>query len=141
MRIKQYPVKRGRIEIIPMIDVVFFLLVFSMLSSLALAAINTEKVDVPVAAHGEKGTPTRVFVTLTADKRLFVNRKQIEPGQLIDELKAQVDRNPEVFVIINSDKANSWGEFRALVGAAYKANPRNLAIMTKAKPGAAEPRT
>lgn len=130
MRIKGVSQKKGRIEIIPMIDVVFFLLVFSMLSSLALAAIDTEKVNVPAAAYSEGGTPTRCFVTLTPDRRLFINRTQIKVGQLTEELRTQVDRNPEVFVIINCDRDNSWGEFRALMGAAYKADPKNIAIMT-----------
>lgn len=137
MKIHQSTMKKGRIEIIPMIDVVFFLLVFSMLSSLALAAIETEKVNVPAAAYSEGGTPTRCFVTLTADRRLFVNRTQIRPGQLTDQLRVQVDRNPEVFVIINCDRSNTWGEFRALMGAAYKADPKNIAIMTVSKPGPA----
>lgn len=136
MRIKQVGLKKGRIEIIPMIDVVFFLLVFSMLSSLALAAIDTEKVEVPSAAYSEGGTPTRCFVTLTPDRRLFVNRKQIRPSELTDELRIQIDRNPEIFVIINCDKNNSWGDFRALMGAAYKADPKNIAIMTVSKAGA-----
>lgn len=136
MRITQYNAKRGRIEIIPMIDVVFFLLVFSMLSSLALAAIDTEKVNVPSAAYSEGGTPTRCFVTLTVDRKLYVNRKQIQPGQLTDELRVQVDRNPEIFVIVNCDRANSWGDFRSIMGAAYRADPKNIGIMTVAKQGA-----
>lgn len=139
MRIKNVPVKRGRIEIIPMIDVVFFLLVFSMLTSLALAAIDTPKVNVPEAGHAESGAPTRVFLTLTEDRKLFVNQKQIEPDQLVGEVKAQVDRNPELFVIINVDRSRSWGEFRALVAAAYKADPKHLAIMTKSR--SAKPRS
>jgi biopolymer transport protein ExbD len=136
MKIHQSTLKKGRIEIIPMIDVVFFLLVFSMLSSLALAAIDTEKVEVPSAAYSEGGTPTRCFVTLTRDRKLYLNRKQIGPGQLTDEIRVQVDRNPEIFVIINCDKANTWGEFRAMMGAAYKADPKNIAIMTVSKQAA-----
>lgn len=136
MRIQNIPARRGRIEIIPMIDVVFFLLVFSMLTSLALAAIDTPKVNVPEAANAESGAPTRVFLTLTEDRRLFVNQKQVEPAALAAEVKAQVDRNPEILVIINVDRSRSWGEFRALVAAAYKADPKHLAIMTRSKSAA-----
>lgn len=132
MRIPQYPVKRGRVEIIPMIDVVFFLLVFSMLSSLALATINAPKVDVPAAVNAADGSPARCFVTLTKDKKLFVNERQVGSIPAVtQQLKAELGRNPSLFVIINCDKANTWGEFRALMAAAYKADPRNLAIRTK----------
>ena len=41
MQIRQRPIKRARIEIIPMIDVIFFLLVFFMVSSLAMTKINS----------------------------------------------------------------------------------------------------
>jgi biopolymer transport protein ExbD len=132
MRIQQYPVKRGRVEIIPMIDVVFFLLVFSMLGSLALASINAPKVDVPNAANAASGSPARCFVTLTRDKKLYVNEKQVgSTPEVTQALKSELARNPALFVIINCDKANSWGEFRALMAAAYNANPRSLAIRTR----------
>jgi biopolymer transport protein ExbD len=131
MRIRQQPVKRGRIEIIPMIDVVFFMLVFSMLSSLALAVINTPQVDVPEAASAESGAPARVFVTLTREKELYINQDPVHLEELGPRLKEQVSRNPKVLVIVNCDRANTWGEFRALMAAAYAADPEQVAIMTK----------
>lgn len=133
MRIKPQSVKKGRIEIIPMIDVVFFLLVFSMLSSLALAAINTPKVAVPEVVSGEKGSPTRVFVTLTRDKELYLNKDLVQPEELAEKLRTKVEQNNEILVIVNCDKANTWGEFRALMGAAYKADPKYVAVMTETR--------
>ncbi|HTC21509.1 MAG TPA: biopolymer transporter ExbD, partial [bacterium] len=41
MQIRQRPTQRVRIEIIPMIDVIFFLLVFFMVTSLAMTRINS----------------------------------------------------------------------------------------------------
>jgi biopolymer transport protein ExbD len=133
MRIRQSPSKRGRIEIVPMIDVVFFLLVFSMLGSLALASIDTPKVDVPSAVAGVTGAPTRVFVTLTRDRELYVNQLMVAPDGLTEALEAEIRKNPGVMVIVNCDRANSWGDFRALMAAAYKADPAAVAIMTKAR--------
>jgi biopolymer transport protein ExbD len=133
MRIKTAESKRGRVEIIPMIDVVFFLLVFSMLSSLAMATIGAPPVSVPQVSSGRKASQTRVFVTLTRDNGLYVNDSQVRMGELTGRLREKVEQNPEVTIIVNCDRANSWGEFRALMSAVYKADPRYVAVMTKSR--------
>jgi biopolymer transport protein ExbD len=133
MRIKQAEEKRGRIEIIPMIDVVFFLLVFSMLTSLAMATIGAPPVNVPEVQTSEKGSQIRVFVTLTRDKALYINDKQIKATELTAKLQEKIEQNPELTVIVNCDKANTWGEFRAIMAATYAADPKYVAIMTKSK--------
>ncbi|HRT27230.1 MAG TPA: biopolymer transporter ExbD, partial [Syntrophales bacterium] len=82
MKLKRHLTRKARIEIIPMIDVVFFLLVFSMLTSLAMATIGAPPVNVPEVQTSEKGSQIRVFVTLTRDKGLYVNDKQIKATEL-----------------------------------------------------------
>ena len=60
MRFKQRrQLKRTRIEIIPMIDTMFFLLVFFMLSSLALVRQNSIHVNLPKASNGEEAKRRR----------------------------------------------------------------------------------
>ena len=58
--------KRTKIEIIPMIDTMFFLLVFFMLSSLALTRLNGLPVNLPRASTAPKQAPADL--TLTIDK-------------------------------------------------------------------------
>src|ERR1019366_6620124 len=73
--------KRTRIEIIPMIDTMFFLLVFFMLSSLALTRLNGLPVNLPHASHVDKQPAADLSVTVDKDQHVFVNK---EPVSLAD---------------------------------------------------------
>ena len=74
--------KRTKIEIIPMIDTMFFLLVFFMLSSLALTRLNGLPVSLPHAHTAPKQPVTDLTVTVDKDQQVFVNRERV----LIEDL-------------------------------------------------------
>src|SRR5450432_2951192 len=69
--------KRTRIEIIPMIDTMFFLLVFFMLSSLALTRLNGLPVNLPRASTAPKQAAADLTVTVDKDQHLFVNKEPV----------------------------------------------------------------
>jgi len=56
MRIQRRNMKKARIEIIPMIDTIFFLLVFFMISTLSMSQFKGMPVNLPKAASGKTGT-------------------------------------------------------------------------------------
>lgn len=74
--------KRTRIEIIPMIDTMFFLLVFFMLSSLALVRQNSIQVNLPKASTAKKQNPVDLTVTIDKDRRVFVNKSMVSIDNL-----------------------------------------------------------
>src|SRR5450432_712693 len=69
--------KRTRIEIIPMIDTMFFLLVFFMLSSLALTRLNGLPVNLPHASTAPKIPPVSLTVTIDKSRTVYVNKELI----------------------------------------------------------------
>jgi biopolymer transport protein ExbD len=109
--------KRGRIEIIPMIDVMFFLLATFMLASLTLQQLNTVKVDLPkgAAAPVEKKPP--VTLTVTPDGQLFLDQTPVTLDTLAATLKARL--NPaDPSIMVAADNASTNG---VLVQAMIKA--------------------
>lgn len=92
--------RRGRIEIIPMIDVMFFLLATFMLASLAMENLHALRVDLP---RGETHrleigrTPT---LTVTRDGHLLVNQTETTLDDLPDRLRPLA---AEGSVIVNAD--------------------------------------
>src|SRR6476620_2410272 len=78
--------KRTRIEIIPMIDTMFFLLVFFMLSSLALTKLNGLPVNLPQSATAPKPPPTELTLTIDGQQNLFVNKIPVTFATLEDTL-------------------------------------------------------
>lgn len=100
--------KRGRIEIIPMIDVMFFLLATFMLASLAMQQLNSVKVHLPqgAAAPMEKKAP--VTLTVTPDGKLFLDKTPVTLDSLAPTLKTLL--NPaDPSVVIAADNAATNG--------------------------------
>ena len=77
MQIRQRPLKRVRIEIIPMIDVIFFLLVFFMVTSLAMTRINSVKVVLPKMSGKPQNMNQNIILTVKKDGTLLVNKAQV----------------------------------------------------------------
>src|SRR5213595_1725488 len=74
--------KRTRIEIIPMIDTMFFLLVFFMLSSLALTRLNGLPVNLPHASTAPKQPATDLTITVDKAQRVYVNKEPVSPSEI-----------------------------------------------------------
>ena len=99
--------KRGRIEIIPMIDVMFFLLATFMLASLTMQQLNSIKVDLPQGAAAPLKTPTRVTLTVTPDSQLYLDKTPVTLDSLAPTLKPLLDvADPSVIVAADSAAPN-----------------------------------
>jgi biopolymer transport protein ExbD len=96
--------KAARIEIIPMIDVMMFLLVFFVLISLnALPALGL-RVALPYAANPAHLEVTRrVTVTLTADGQIYVDGEKTSAAGVTERLKT-LARDAKLTVIISGDR-------------------------------------
>lgn len=105
--------KRTKIEIIPMIDTIFFLLVFFMLSSLALTRLNGLPVNLPEAKTAPAQPPTELTVTIAQNGRLLVNNEVATWNDFQQKLTQKaggprVDLS-RVSVIINADERVAHG--------------------------------
>jgi biopolymer transport protein ExbD len=98
--------KRTKIEIIPMIDTIFFLLVFFMLSSLALVKLNGLPVDLPKAASAQKQQSNNLTITIDKNQQVYVNKLPVRRMQLGPTLVSQAGANANLTtasVVINAD--------------------------------------
>jgi biopolymer transport protein ExbD len=94
--------RRGRIEIIPMIDVMFFLLATFMLASLTLQNLHALPVDLPRGRAQQLDAPKRITLTVTGDARLFIDQVPVTLADLADALRPLVT-NPETRIVIAAD--------------------------------------
>ena len=85
-----------RIEIIPMVDVMFLLLVFYILSSLALTAQRGIPVQLPQAGSGQPGSAAsqEVVVTITPEGEFYLNKERVESTKLGESLLALAATRP-----------------------------------------------
>jgi biopolymer transport protein ExbD len=96
--------RRGRIEIIPMIDVMFFLLATFMLASLAMQNLHSLAVDLPKGSAAPLQLVKPVTLTVTREGGLLLNETVVTLETLTPTLQAML-AGPETSVIVNADSA------------------------------------
>jgi biopolymer transport protein ExbD len=133
MQISRRVVKKARIEIVPMIDTIFFLLVFFMVATLSMTKQQGLPVNLPRAATGEREIRENVTLTLTKEGRLYYNKKEILLQQLGPQLKADLSENPKVLVIINADTEVLHGRVVEVMDEVKALGAARMAIATKLK--------
>lgn len=102
MKLAPRPPKKARIEIVPMIDTVFFLLVFFMMASLSMTVYRGMTLSLPRASSGEP-RQDRVSISVTRDGVMYLNRDQVEPGDLAGRLRALRELDPDIVVVVSAD--------------------------------------
>jgi len=133
MRIQRRNIKKARIEIIPMIDTIFFLLVFFMISTLSMTQFKGMPVNLPKAASSQQAPAESAAVTIDKDGRLFLNQEAIDRAVLGDALKQQLAQNAEMLVVINADDGVSHGQVVEVMDVVRTANVAKMAIAVKPK--------
>jgi biopolymer transport protein ExbD len=133
MRIQRRTPKKARIEIIPMIDTIFFLLVFFMISTLSMAQYRGMPVNLPKAASGQQAPAESAAITIDNQGRLFVDKQPVEKSMLGDLLRQQLAQNADLLVVINADDAVEHGRVVEVMDIARNANVARMAIAVKPK--------
>jgi biopolymer transport protein ExbD len=103
MRLPRHELPKARIEIIPMIDVIFFLLVFFMVSTLSMTINRGLPVDLPTAASAPSQVQDNVTLTLTQDGGLFLDKEPVAPQDIEQRVRAALAASPQLTVLINAD--------------------------------------
>jgi biopolymer transport protein ExbD len=105
-----FPHKKARIEIIPLIDIMFFLLASFMLASLSMMRMQSIKMDLPTATVAKRDfKPDIVNVAVDKSGDLFLETKPINPVELQIYLSNRFRMNTNVPVYIHGDKNATHG--------------------------------
>jgi biopolymer transport protein ExbD len=119
MQLPEEPDSSAQINIVPMIDVIFAVLVFFLLSSLYLTRSPQQlPINLPTAATGETG-PTRNTLTLTlpADGGIALNQQAVTLAALPTAIQARRVGNQPLIVVIQADAAVPHGQVVAVMDA------------------------
>jgi biopolymer transport protein ExbD len=105
------PHKRARIEIIPLIDIMFFLLASFMMVSLSQTHMKGIRVNLP-AAVGPPPTGQIDFVSIKVleGNAVFFNNEYVEEGQVLPRLFALHRGNPDVKLSLSAAPKAVYGD-------------------------------
>jgi len=118
VNVRKQPMKKARIEIIPMIDTIFFLLVFFMFTSLSMVKMKGMDISLPKdsTATSQK-PPPQVVITIDETGSYFLNTDKIDGGQLQTELQNRVTAKPDTVFIVNVNKSRQTQDIIAVMDA------------------------
>ena len=121
---------KNKIDILPMIDIIFSILAFLIISSLYLTRVDTIYVDLPNASNAIKQNNKFVNISIDKSGNLFINKKSIKFQDLKDNVVNLVDESKNL-VVLNADKNISHGYVISVLDVLRSIDGLKLAVSTK----------
>ena len=120
----------NKIDILPMIDIIFSILAFLIISSLYLTRVETVSVELPKANNSI--TQNKKFINISIDKggNLFLNKNRIKLQDIKDKVVNLTNENKNL-VVLNADKNVSHGYVISVLDVLRSIDGLKLAISIK----------
>src|SRR5579883_2377693 len=122
VKLPRAELKKARIEIIPMIDTIFFLLVFFMMSSLQMQTMSAPRVNLPKSDSANQKTTNKIVVTVDRGGQYYVDKVPVDFHEILPKLKDEISRNEDLVVVINADRDQRVGQIQGLIDLAKQAD-------------------
>jgi len=127
-----YENRKARIEMLPLMDVMFLILVFFIYSVFSMSVHRGLKVDLP-AAKGSHLKGERIIVNISADNKFFVN-KQALPFDEAARATVALWRETGAPVLVSADKAAALGAGIGLLGKLKMGGVDRVAFQVSGEP-------
>ena len=124
--------KRPRIEIIPLIDIVFFLLATFVMVSLSMVKNQGIAVNLPAAATGAPQEHSQATtISVNADGVIYFNKEAVDDTQLDTALRQLQEREGDPRIFINGDEGAPFGKAISVLDRIRKLGITKVAIQTQ----------
>lgn len=120
------------LNITPLIDIVFLLLIFFMLSSRFITEPGI-KITLPAAITGKLHSENEIIVFIASDDKLYLNEKKVNLEYLLNKLRVKLAGAKKKTVIIKADAKVDLGLAVKVMDIARQAEAEGLIISTKAE--------
>ena len=98
------------INIVPMIDVIFAILTFFIISSLDLIRIDNIPVNLPKASTSNLVEDKPLILTIDRENNIFLENKPIDLSLLVEQIKNVISNNSNDILVISADKDVPYGK-------------------------------
>ena len=124
--------EKKSLDLTPMLDVVFLLLIFFMLTS--IYAKPMLPLDLPDAATGQVGAEPEVAIAIRGDGTLHLNGEKIAASELAAALRPLFQAGNKRDLSVQADQGIPFGRVVEVMDLAKQAGAANIAVVTEAKP-------
>ena len=122
-----------QLMIIPMIDIIFFLLVFFMMSTLSMVEQRTIPVSLPQAAAVQSDTTRSIHITVLADGRVMFEQEEMPLPLLQRRVGIELQQQPESVFVLRGDKKVDYGTVVEVLDQMKQAGARRIAVAAELK--------
>lgn len=130
-----YEEKKPKIMIIPMIDIIFFLLVFFMMSMLSMVVQKSINLNLPQTASAQITTEQKLPISVTADGTIYVEKEKIAKEDFRRRMEIEKNRNPNLAIILRADSQSEHGDFVFVLDQLKSVGINRIGIATESKTG------
>ena len=136
MKLRNLRVERSpKLMIIPMIDIVFFLLVFFIMSTLYMIDQNSVPLNLPQATTAQSDLSKNVTITVTKAGHVLIEQEDIPLELLKPRIQAQLARQADTSFILRADRQTEYGTVVAVLDQMKAMGIRRVAVATEAGQG------
>lgn len=121
------PEEEGQIDMTPMLDIVFIMLIFFVVTA---SFVKESGIDVnrPEAETAVMQDKANILVAIDADGSIWINRRRVDAGQLRANIERLHAENPQGSVVIQADEQAVTKQLVAVMDAARQAGVYNVSI-------------
>lgn len=129
MQVNPFPFKRPvRVEMIPLIDMFFLLLVFFIFGVFSMTMQQGILVSLPTAKTARASSEPVLTISLTAEGGMFLNHAPVTVERLGMALRQEHTREPTTLVVINADRQVPHGSVMAVLDAVRDAGLQRVSL-------------
>ena len=122
-----------KLMIIPMIDIIFFLLVFFMMSMLSMVVQKNIPVVLPKAASAGVDTNKTIPITITREGAIYFEKEQLQLDSLEQKLRYEKSRYSDLSVVIRGEDTAYYGKIVQVMDSIKNSGVTKVSIATDSK--------
>ncbi len=126
-RRRERDVEESEVNLTPMLDVVFIMLIFFIVTA---SFVKEAGIDVnrPPAATAERKERGNILIAITENDQIWMDRRQVDPRALRANIERLHAENPQGSVVILADKQSKNGLLVQVMDAARLAGVKNVSL-------------
>ena len=120
-----------QINILPMIDIIFVILSFFIISSLYLVKLESIPLDLPKAETSKNELNDPIIVSMDIEGKIYINKNYSDKKSFEFDLKKLISKKDKNFILIRADKEIRYGEFIYVLDILRKYKNLKIAVSTE----------